>query len=302
MHCCPTCSFVFNAAFDPSLLSYGSDYDNTQSASPSFDRYTDSLAQRILSAAPSSPSSTPLRIVEVGCGKGAFLRKLLSLHPTATGIGFDPTYVGPLSDLAGRLRFEQRFYDHHAAAHPADIVVCRHVIEHVPQPLLLLESVHAALAQSPSPLVCFETPDVTWILRHGVIWDFFYEHCSLFRPASITRAFQSAGFHVTGVHAVFGDQYMWTEAGRAAAPSPSNPPAHHSGGDIPAMCQQFARQEQQRLASWRHMIERYSQRGPVMIWGAAGPRRGDLPCRGGHQPRQAGPLPPRHRPSDHRAR
>src|SRR5262249_45688533 len=29
MYCCAECGFIFNGSFDPSLLNYGEDYDNT---------------------------------------------------------------------------------------------------------------------------------------------------------------------------------------------------------------------------------------------------------------------------------
>src|SRR5690554_2575005 len=34
LHACPSCGFVFNAAFDFDLLNYSAAYENTQSASP----------------------------------------------------------------------------------------------------------------------------------------------------------------------------------------------------------------------------------------------------------------------------
>ncbi len=44
---CTACGFVFNHAFDPAKLSYGSDYDNSQDHSAYFSRYIDELAARI---------------------------------------------------------------------------------------------------------------------------------------------------------------------------------------------------------------------------------------------------------------
>jgi SAM-dependent methyltransferase len=150
------------------------------------------------------------RLVEVGCGKGYFLRKLVSLDPANTGVGFDPSYSGPESDLDGRIRFERRFYGPDCAV-PADAVVCRHVIEHVEDPVALLQSVRGALEQSPAALVFFETPCVEWILHGGVVWDFFYEHCSLFSEHSLASAFAAAGFSVRRTRRLFGDQYLWVE-------------------------------------------------------------------------------------------
>ena len=101
-----------------------------------------------------------------------------------TGVGFDPAYRGPDVDCSGRARFERRFYGPECADTAADVVVCRHVIEHVPRPVELLRTVRQALAASPHARVYLETPDAAWILRNQVLCDLFYEHCSLFTAPS----------------------------------------------------------------------------------------------------------------------
>ena len=75
MRLCGRCGFVFNAAFDPDLLEYGPAYENTQNHSPAFDTYTDELVEHLVRTGVRSG-----RVVEVGCGKVAFLTKLLG-HP-----------------------------------------------------------------------------------------------------------------------------------------------------------------------------------------------------------------------------
>ena len=105
------------------------------------------------------------------------------------------------------------YYGSDSADVHADVVICRHVIEHIPDPGVLLGAIRGALAQSPSAFLFFETPTVEWILRNRTFWDFFYEHCSLFSVNSLTTAFQQAGFQVMRVAPEFGGQYLWLEAG-----------------------------------------------------------------------------------------
>ena len=93
-----------------------------------------------------------------------------------------PPIVGPDIDCEGRAFFARRYYGPECADIRADVVISRHVIEHVPDPVALLKTVRLALVGSPHARVYFETPDVTWILKNRVIWDLFYEHCSLFTP------------------------------------------------------------------------------------------------------------------------
>ena len=72
MTVCGDCSFVFNADFDPELLSYGQHYDNSQNFSPAFESHVNSLVARLVDERVVRSCS----VVEVGCGKGEFLRKL----------------------------------------------------------------------------------------------------------------------------------------------------------------------------------------------------------------------------------
>src|SRR5262245_47153945 len=176
MRACPACGFVFNAAFDPALMAYGPAYENSQDCSPAFNTHLDEQVDHLVRARGVQTG----RVVEIGCGKGVFLRKLLN-HPAnrSEAVGFDPAYTGPQEVMGGRIRFVANFYGPDTAL-PADAVVCRHVIEHVPEPLALLRTVRAGVGESGTTRVFFETPCAEWILRGQVMWDFFYEHCSLF--------------------------------------------------------------------------------------------------------------------------
>jgi SAM-dependent methyltransferase len=260
MHACPGCGFVFNAAFDPRLLQYGAAYENAQSYSPAFEAHLDGLADHLTNAR----GLRGIRVVEVGCGKGGFLRALVGRAPDTHGIGFDPSYVGPPADLDGRVRFERRFYDDSCVDLRADAVVCRHVIEHVQDPVGLLRLVRSALRDGQSR-VYFETPCVEWILAHEVMWDFFYEHCSYFTAASLSAAFMRAGLTVDSVRHVFGGQYLWIEA-RAAEPAPPGPADDRR---IASLAAAFARAERSRVAALRQQLERLAADGGVALWGAA---------------------------------
>jgi SAM-dependent methyltransferase len=260
MRLCAACGFGFNAAFRPELLDYGRDYDNTQNWSPAFDAYADGLVRELVER----HGTRGCRVVEVGCGKGGFLKKLVAWPGAGnTGVGFDPTYVGPDEDLGGRVRFERRFYDAACAGTPADVVVCRHVLEHVHRPLELLTSVRSALAGSPGARVFFETPCLEWVLRHQVTWDFFYEHCSLFTPPSLAAALTRAGFGAIATRHVFQGQYLWAEARAGGQPASVERPR-----EVVALARAFAREDGRRLLTWQGLVRRLAAAGPVAVWGA----------------------------------
>ncbi len=267
MLACSHCGFVFNAAFDPAQLEYEQDYDNTQSLSGVFDDYLDRRVEELVLR----EGVREAQVVEVGCGKGHFLRKLVAYPNSGNrGLGFDPSYRGPLSELGGRLRFERRFYDAQCAHIPADVVVCRHVIEHIADPLSLLRAIRAALRERPQARVFFETPCVQWILRNQVVWDFFYEHCSLFSGASLQLAFERTGFEVLQVRHVFGDQYLWLEARLATGQaSDANLGAHQDAAhDVVDLALAYGASEQSQIQEWSQALARWRAHGPVALWGA----------------------------------
>lgn len=267
MHVCRDCGFVFNAAFDESLLEYGRQYDNTQTHSPAFQEYVDQIVDRLVQR----PEVRRGAVVEVGCGKGGFLRRLVEqAGPECAGHGYDPAYVGEEEALEGRLRFHRRYYQ---PDHAADVVLSRHVIEHIPQPMELLKSVRRTLVGSPHARgparVCFETPCALWILKNQVVWDLFYEHCSLFTADSLATAFRLAGFQVESVEHVFGGQYLWLEAvlDRDAAPAPAARLSSTCAPEVVALAREFARKEAELIARWRRIVEERARCGGVVVWG-----------------------------------
>jgi nucleoside-diphosphate-sugar epimerase/SAM-dependent methyltransferase len=261
MHQCLSCGFGFNAAFDPALLNYGANYDNSQNCSEAFNHYLDALVRDLMEV----HGVRHCRIVEVGCGNGEFLKKLVA-HPGSgnRGVGFDPAYCGPLSDLNGRACFFRHVYDQRAIDAAADVVICRHVIEHVPAPLELLRAIRQALTGAMGARIFLETPSLEWILRHQVLWDFFYEHCSLFTAAALRLAMTRAGFEVVSCRSVFEQQYWWLEGKVAEAGSRWSPGTDPTA----ALALGLAKQEDQRRRGWQLQLQQWHGAGPVVLWGA----------------------------------
>jgi len=206
------------------------------------------------------------RVLEIGCGKGFFLRKLVEREETGnTGIGFDPSYVGPLVDLGGRLKFEKHYYGPDYADIPVDVVVCRHVLEHIPDPLNILRAIRLALTKSSCARVFVEVPCVEWILRNQVIWDFFYEHCSYFCADSLITAFTATGFRVEKITPLFGAQYLWLEA----TVSDAEPAAIINPDNlVRQLAYRYAEMADQMKAAWQTRLKRLAKLGKTAIWGA----------------------------------
>jgi hypothetical protein len=261
---CRSCQFGFNAAFDPSLVVYGAEYENEQSYSPVFGSHVDQMIERVLEAAGGRTGS----VVEVGCGQGKFLRRLAQ-KASANGIhlvGVDPCFR---PGAAENIEFFASTLDRVAAKlqlSPPLILVSRHVIEHISQPAVFLQSLLDPTIQPEPELLLLETPSFEWIVRNGTFMDVFYEHCCYFTRASLISIATRAGWRVESVETVFGDQYYWLTARKGrAAQAPVDERCSAPQVDVAA----FARQEASVRSNWQAKLEESAARGPVAVWGAA---------------------------------
>ncbi|MFT5316661.1 MAG: hypothetical protein ACI9UK_002507, partial [Candidatus Krumholzibacteriia bacterium] len=66
---CNDCGFVSNTSFDPKLTEYSGRYEETQGFSPTFQKFHQALADRVIEEFKLDGRD----ILEIGCGKGEFL-------------------------------------------------------------------------------------------------------------------------------------------------------------------------------------------------------------------------------------
>jgi 2-polyprenyl-3-methyl-5-hydroxy-6-metoxy-1,4-benzoquinol methylase len=261
---CAGCGFVFNTAFDPGSLRFSAAYDNFQSCSPYFQHYLTELGESLL---------TKYRlhgkvVIEVGCGKGEFLR-LLCKDGRNRGVGFDPAYVGPDTAEGGAVRFVRGFYDSQQTPYAPDFVCCRHVIEHLQSPLEMLRAVRQAIGNRVNSYVYFETPALPWILDTVTFWDFFYEHCSYFTSECLAWAFEQTGFQPLETHLAFDEQYLCIEAKPTLAASTAGAPRPRSAPNLWSKIQSFLARLQGRMEACEEKIDAFARAGGCAIWGAA---------------------------------
>ena len=254
---CESCAMVYNTAFDPGLIQYSPDYENSLHFSPHFQEYAQGLAARLIE----TYRVNRKEVTEVGCGKGDFLRLLCELGDNA-GVGYDRSYDG--ADTSNP-KFVRDDYSSRYATRRADLVCCRHVLEHVSEPLELLNLLRSSLRSSDS-VSYVEVPDMEHTLSGAGVWDVLYEHCAYFSEPSLRTAAAAAGLRVVRLESAYGGQFL----GCDSVPGDDS----IGGGEsrvagLSALAGSFARRFEEQRQRWEREFARLRTSGArVAIWGA----------------------------------
>ena len=202
--CCPNCGFIGNSAFDPSKLDYDADYENSLHFSPRFQQYANSLARRLVNDFLLQTKN----VIEIGCGKGDFLSMLVN-SGAAHGTGFDRSYVErPVHIQKDNLSFVSEFYSEQYADLPVDLIACRHVLEHMEQPVAFLKQIREIIGDRVATDVFFEVPNGLHTFEQMAIWDIIYEHPNYFCPSSLASGFELSGYQAVKIQTEFDNQFL----------------------------------------------------------------------------------------------
>lgn len=258
---CPNCGFIQNQAYDPRLVDYSRPTEESQAFSGKFQSFAQELARDLVDRYDLVGKS----VLEVGCGKGDFLL-LLADCGIAHGVGIDPGYLANRPEtLAGRIEFIRDWYDGGSTGMTADLVISRHLMEHVPNVGEFLRWLAASTERTPGAALFTEVPDTLRVLEEGAFWDVYYEHCSYFTAGSLSRALASAGLDVTDVRKGFEDQYLLAEA----RPGTGRPlPGLDEPASVSASVARFSSRSADRISFWRDAVgDELAAGREVAVWG-----------------------------------
>ena len=153
------------------------------------------LAEQKMRQMPNQPVDRPGRLLDVGCGNGAFLQMAQAAGWSVQGIDFDPLAVaearrqGLAVDLGGIDQLA-------AQAQTYDWITCSHVLEHVHEPHQLLQSLHRLLR--PCGTLWLQTPNVDSIghKTYGPYWRGLEppRHLTLLTLPALRSALEKARF------------------------------------------------------------------------------------------------------------
>lgn len=260
---CRACGFVWNRAFDPSLLAYSERYNNSLEFSPVFQDYARGLARRLVDAYGIRGKD----VVELGCGEGYFLSTVCEAGGNR-GVGFDPSWSGrPVESPSVRdITCIKDYYGEQYSHIHGDLVCCRHVFEHIPEPLAFLSMVGRTMRARRSGIAYFEVPDIRFILEGLSIWDIIFEHCNYFSAESLSGVFRRCGFEVLRVDSAYGGQFLSLDARLADAPD--GPAAGEDLAGLTAAAERFADQVLARSRQWQTRLAALRRDGRrVVVWG-----------------------------------
>lgn len=186
---CVRCGHIYNRSFAYHQVPYQSHPNLMYNDSQIWQGHLERLAHRLLAFLPEKPV-----VIEVGCGQGAFLRRLAALCPDGLFIGFDPNLQTGQTQAQSHLRFEACLFEpgKHLPAYRPDLILSRHVLEHLMNPLAFLqETVFFSSYYGLYPYLFFEVPCVDRLLAFGRLEDLYYEHNSHFTRRSFQMMLQS---------------------------------------------------------------------------------------------------------------
>ena len=259
---CQRCGYIGNRAYDASLVTFEG-YDVSLEHSPVFRDYLQTLAQQLVSRYDLHGK----KVLEIGVGKGLFLRTLCRLGSNQ-GIGYDPSVAPEVRDQwkAEGVSIVPDFFSEKYATSDADMVSCRLLLDILDRARQFLQMLARSLG--PNPVLYFESPNGDDALQNCVIWSMVYEHCSWFTLEGARSLFNACGFDILRSGPTFGTDYIGIEA----RPSPRGPHIEPDAQKVKAVLddvQVFERKHQETMQLWGERLASYRQQGKRVIgWGA----------------------------------
>jgi len=262
---CRRCGFIANIAFDAKLTEYSGRYEETQAFSPTFNAFHDKLAHDLVTR----HGLHHKELIEIGCGKGEFLRLLCSLGPNR-GLGFDPGYSEARGESQGTAGFRviRDFFSEKYADQLADFVCCKMTLEHIPTPEVFLRA--AVRTVRDDGVIFIQVPESMRIVRDCAFEDIYYEHCSYFSAGSLGRLFNQLGLRVLSTQVEYDGQYLTVEAALPGSRRLADAQPVLDDLDLLANhVRAFPLRMQAKLQEWQSHLARWKELGKrVVIWGS----------------------------------
>lgn len=191
---CLDCGHIYNPDFDYRNVPYSEKPNLMFNRGKVWSGIIRELQEKLFTLVPEHPV-----FVEIGHGDGSFLQglKACATNTTARCIGFDP-HGAVCSEPGMELLADFFIPEQHIPSLRPDMLLARHVLEHLDSPLAFLQSIAVAAAVYDQPLrAYFEVPCVDRVFETGRTTDFYYEHRSQFTSRSFETLIRKSGGTIT---------------------------------------------------------------------------------------------------------
>ncbi|GEP41464.1 class I SAM-dependent methyltransferase [Brevifollis gellanilyticus] len=258
---CPESGLAYNAEFDPALVSYDASYDSTVPSAAS-EAYCHDLIRFLSQHFELKPGGI---VIEAGCGKGEFLKMLTNALPGVRGLGMDPSCPAESDD--GQVHLIPDYFRSDLVPPGAALVVCRHVMDQMTDPLAFLREVARLAEQSPGCGVFIEVRELDAMLATGSFWDICYENHCYFTEGSLGHLLNMAGFEVTASGRGLGGQYLWLGGRLGPKPTLMSPEGISA---LTTQVAEYGQREKTTITQVREGLSKLRAEGrSVLVWGAA---------------------------------
>lgn len=262
---CRRCGFIQNVRFDPGVVDYTQQYEETQAFSPRFRAFAEELVETLIAR----HDLRNKHVFEVGCGKGEFLVAIAE-RGNNSGTGIDPGYVPERTDspAAERLEFIRDYYSDRYSHLTGDLVATRHTLEHIAPVGEFMGMLRRSVAKTDGARLFVEVPDVRRVLTERAFWDVYYEHSSYFSLGSLGRLMRAHGFTVTRLELGFDDQYLLADGRLDGDAAGVGSGVEESVRELGTDVIDFGMSAEKAVRNWRDSIRQTHGAGQrVVLWG-----------------------------------
>lgn len=194
---CQRCGHVFNKDFDVEKIPYTSDSNLMYNTGVGWQEYIDTWLDNL-------GDVTGKTVLDIGAGDGGVLNLLRARG--ANCIAFEPGTEAKTCELSGLQTICDYFIpERDLHTYDPDILLCRHVIEHLSEPRKFIEDI-AAVAKS-ELIFAIEVPAIT----KNRATDFLYEHVNNFVGTSLQMMCEQAGWDTLDIRLGYNAEVLaWT--------------------------------------------------------------------------------------------
>lgn len=242
VHQCRGCDLV--QVLTQLATDYYDDYVMTQSFSPKLHQYLDQLVSAVLAQHNIQPS----RVLDVGCGDGAFMYPFRSRGIYCVGIEPSAAFRSLAQAQGFQVRDGYMRRDTRLPDEPYDLFVTRQVLEHVHDISGFFQGIRNSVTQDAWGIV--EVPRLEKAQQDLRFYDFFPDHVNYFSLPTLARCCELHGFDVMDMRSGMDEEYNIAVIRRR--------PSH-----------QFRKLQQHRLDLVAEIENLFHQHtGHCVIWGA----------------------------------